>query len=101
METFEVPSWVVTFMPLVVLVITFLVARIPAFATIGKRNLGAVVACVLAVIVIALDPPVVAGEGVMEFMGAAVGLVLYWWKGAQMVYDLFTGQLAAPDTHAT
>lgn len=100
MSDFVVPSWVVTFMPLVVLVVTYLCAKLPAFAEWGPRNVGAVVALVLAAVCIALDPPVLSGVTVMDYAGALVALTLSWWKGAQIIYDLFTGQLGTPEAHA-
>lgn len=101
MGEFEVPSWVITFMPLLVLVVTFLVAKVPQLAALGKRNLGAIVACITAIVVIALNPPVLAGGDVMEYVSAVVALILYWWKGAQIIFDLFTGQIGTPESHAT
>lgn len=98
MET--LPPWVIVFMPLVVLVVTFLANRVPALAQFGPRNIGAVVSFVIAAIAVATEPPVLAGADVMELAAAVVALVLYWWKTAQVVYDLFTGQLATPDGHA-
>lgn len=100
MSEFTVPSWVVTFMPLVVLVVTYLCAKVPAFAEWGPRNVGAAVSLVLAGVVLALNPPVIAGANVMDYAGAIVALTLGWWKGAQLIYDLFTGQLGTPEAHA-
>jgi len=101
METFDIPAWVITFMPLLVLVVTFLLAKVPAIAEFGPRNIGAVVSCALAAVVILLNPPVLAGADVMDYLTVIVGLVGYWWKGAQAIFDLFTGQLGLPESHAS
>jgi hypothetical protein len=100
MTDFVVPGWLLTFMPLVVLAITFLCARVPALAAYGKRNIGAVVAIVLAAIVIVLDPPELVAGNAMDYAAAVAAVVTYWWKGAQVIYDLITGQLATPERHA-
>jgi hypothetical protein len=100
MADFVVPGWVVTFMPLLVLAITWLCRRVPELARYGPRNLGAAVSLVIAAIAVAADPPAVAGADLMEYIASAIAAALYWWKAAQVVYDVFTGQLATPERHA-
>lgn len=100
MSDFTVPSWVVGILPLVAIVITWVVLRVPVLADLGKRNVAAVVAFVITCIVVWTDHPAVGGADVMAYAGSIVGLLLYVWKGAQIIYDLLTGQLNTPDGHA-
>jgi len=91
------PTWVVTVLPLIVLVVTCLCKRVPLFERIGPRNIGAIVSIVLAAVIVVQNPPVIAGESWFEVAAAFVGVVMWGWKMAQAIYDLLTGQLATSD----
>lgn len=100
MAEFEVPSWIVTFMPIIVLAVTWACRRVPQLAQYGPRNIGAAVSLVIAAIAVIAEPPAVSGADLMTYVASVVAALLYWWKGAQVVYDMITGQLATPERHA-
>lgn len=101
MENLEIPAAVFGVLPVLAVVITWLVRKVPALAAFGPRNLAALVAFGLSIgLVVAARPVYVPTANVVELLGwiLSIGTVVY--KTAQVIFDLLTGQLASPDGHA-
>lgn len=109
LQEIVIPAWVIGLVPVLVMVITYVLAKVPALAAFGKRNIVYVVAAVLGLPVTLAALPAAPGfppfgGDLQTFVAALVAWGGWWWaawllytKAAQAVYDLINGQLTTPE----